>query len=114
MTNRAPIDATATARTTGDRHNKDRHDEEPDYGDWHTAAACRGLDTDRFYNPDNARGRSKHSREAAAKAVCADCPVVANCLRWALSMREPYGVWGGRTAEERDDMLAGRFAAAAS
>jgi WhiB family redox-sensing transcriptional regulator len=37
-----------------------------------------------------------------AKAVCARCPVIDSCLRWALAAREPYGVWGGLSVEERD------------
>ena len=69
--------------------------------DWQQNAACRGLDTEQFYNPDRARGPNKRAREAAAKAVCAQCPVVQSCLNWALTAGEPYGVWGGTTPEER-------------
>lgn len=35
-----------------------------------------------------------------AKAVCARCPVVAQCLAAALAMNE-IGIWGGMTEEER-------------
>jgi WhiB family redox-sensing transcriptional regulator len=38
---------------------------------------------------------------AAAKAVCAGCPVARECLDWALRMGEAAGVWGGTTPEER-------------
>lgn len=31
----------------------------------------------------------------AAKRLCADCPLRAECLEGALSRREPWGVWGG-------------------
>ena len=44
-------------------------------------------------------------REMLAKAVCASCPVIDNCLRWALAAREPYGVWGGLSTEEREALL---------
>jgi hypothetical protein len=37
---------------------------------------------------------------AAAKAVCAGCPVRAQCLAEAVA-RIPYGIAGGMTAEER-------------
>lgn len=37
----------------------------------------------------------------AAKAVCATCPVRAECLAWALDTRDPHGVTGGLTPEER-------------
>lgn len=33
---------------------------------------------------------------AAAKRMCAECPVLAQCLEGALIRREPWGVWGGQ------------------
>lgn len=33
---------------------------------------------------------------AAAKRICALCPVIAECLEGALERREPWGVWGGQ------------------
>ena len=33
---------------------------------------------------------------AAAKRICATCPVVEPCLEGALQRREPWGVWGGQ------------------
>lgn len=33
---------------------------------------------------------------AAAKTICAECPVVAPCLEGAIERREPWGVWGGQ------------------
>ena len=33
---------------------------------------------------------------AAAKRLCADCPVLAHCLEGAMARREPFGVWGGQ------------------
>ena len=70
--------------------------------DWRLNAACRGIDTARFYHPDNERGSSRARREAQAKAMCVQCPVVRQCLKWALDTREPYGVWGGMSAQERE------------
>ncbi|HZZ96356.1 MAG TPA: WhiB family transcriptional regulator [Jatrophihabitantaceae bacterium] len=76
--------------------------------DWQVNAKCRGLDTANFYHPENERGPSRAHREMQAKAVCAQCPVIQNCLRWALAAREPYGVWGGLSAEERESLLQRR------
>jgi WhiB family redox-sensing transcriptional regulator len=78
--------------------------------DWQVLAACRGIDTANFYHPENERGPSRAKREMRAKAVCATCPVIQNCLRWALSTREPYGVWGGLSAEEREAVLTRKLA----
>ena len=77
-------------------HFPARHD-----WDWQSLAACRGMDTAIFYHPENERGPTRHRREREAKRICQGCPVVANCLQWALATREPYGVWGGLSAEER-------------
>jgi WhiB family redox-sensing transcriptional regulator len=73
--------------------------------EWQVQAACRGTDTAVFYHPENERGPSRRRREVRAKEICSHCPVVANCLRWALATREPYGVWGGLSVEEREALL---------
>jgi WhiB family redox-sensing transcriptional regulator len=38
---------------------------------------------------------------AAAKAVCAGCDVRADCLEFAISTNQEYGIWGGTSEEER-------------
>lgn len=40
--------------------------------------------------------------------MCARCPVALECHRYALAVREPYGVWGGLTEEERRVLLSRR------
>ncbi|MFC4950728.1 WhiB family transcriptional regulator [Pseudonocardia sp. GCM10023141] len=47
---------------------------------------------------------------AEAKAVCARCPVTAECLGWALASGQDSGVWGGLTDAERRDLRARRAA----
>ena len=34
-----------------------------------------------------------------AKALCAECPIQAECLAGALERAEPWGVWGGQIFE---------------
>ena len=33
---------------------------------------------------------------ARAKRICAECPVMEQCLEGALARKEPLGVWGGQ------------------
>lgn len=33
------------------------------------------------------------------------CPVRTECAAHALAVREPYGVWGGLTEDEREEMM---------
>ena len=67
-----------------------------------------------FFHPDGERGPARARRQTAAKAVCARCPVIEACLKHALSVREPYGVWGGMSEEERARLVAAEPAAVAA
>jgi WhiB family transcriptional regulator, redox-sensing transcriptional regulator len=77
----------------------------PDSWDWQRRGACRGRGTAQFFHPDGERGSSRARREEAAKRVCYGCPVRAECAAHALTVREPYGVWGGFTEAERLHLL---------
>ncbi|MGI9004260.1 MAG: WhiB family transcriptional regulator [Pseudonocardia sp.] len=78
-----------------------------DIWDWQMQGACRGMDSASFFHPEGERGPARASREALAKEVCQRCPVLAQCRRHALSAHEPYGVWGGLSESERDDIIRG-------
>lgn len=78
--------------------------------EWRQDAACRGADHDLFFHPDDERGPRRRHREAAAKAVCASCPVIMECRTWALDVAEPFGIWGGLSAEQRDELRRHRTA----
>lgn len=69
--------------------------------EWQYDGACRTVEPERFFSPESERGALRQSRENAAKAICARCPVVEQCLRHALQVKEPYGVWGGLNPHER-------------
>ena len=79
--------------------------------DWQYDGACRAVDPETFFSPDAERGPRRRNREAAAKALCAVCPVLEACRSHALQVREPYGVWGGLNINERDLILADRKSA---
>ena len=70
---------------------------------WWDLAACQTADPDLFF-PISAKGRAQVDI-ARARAVCASCPVRSRCLDFALATRQADGIWGGRTAEERHEML---------
>ncbi len=72
-----------------------------DLWDWQLRGLCRGKDSSLFFNPEGERGAARTSREAAAKEICMNCPVLISCAEHALKVREPYGVWGGMTEDER-------------
>lgn len=61
---------------------------------WVVFAACRDADPDIFF-PSTA------AQEAAAKAVCATCPVSGECRAYADEAREYFGVWGGAGEKQR-------------
>jgi WhiB family redox-sensing transcriptional regulator len=75
-----------------------------DLWDWQFEGSCRRENPDVFFHPDCERGPSRRNRDRAAKAVCLDCPVLQSCRRHALAVREPYGVWGGMTECEREEV----------
>lgn len=68
---------------------------------WQERAACRDYDSELFIEPDDESRTLRARREQAAKRICAVCPVRAECLRYAESGHELFGVWGGTTRQER-------------
>lgn len=77
-----------------------------DIWEWQYEGACRGADPMTFFHPEGERGPSREQRDRAAKAICVTCPVQRQCAEHALTVREPYGVWGGLTEEEREKIIA--------
>lgn len=65
---------------------------------WQNHAACRDADPELFY-PEP--GPGMHEQVAEAKALCAGCPVRADCGAYALRTRERFGIWGGQADRQR-------------
>lgn len=64
-------------------------------GLWKTRAKCASIDDpDIFFPPDG--GDAAHARQ-----ICAECPVQAECLDYAIGADEEYGIWGGLDPRER-------------
>lgn len=72
---------------------------------WRDRAACRSVDPELFF-PIEENAAACADQVAAAKAVCASCPVRQQCLDDSLT-RLPYGVAGGLTASERRRLHGG-------
>ena len=73
---------------------------------WQDHGSCRESDPLLFFHPQNERGSARMKRDRAAKMVCAGCTVRMECADYAVRAREPYGVWGGLTEEEREIIYA--------
>src|SRR5215469_10799305 len=71
--------------------------------DWRSASACRNSDPDLFF-PVSSSGLAAERQLAEAKAVCAHCPVGAECREFALRTRQAHGVWGGLSEQELQDL----------
>ena len=61
---------------------------------WQAVALCAQTDPEAFF-PE--KGGS--TREA--KSVCKACEVKMECLEYALTHDERYGIWGGLSERER-------------
>ena len=77
-----------------------------DLWEWQLQGACREADPTLFFHPEGERGPARRNRDSAAKAICASCPVMLECREHALAVREPYGVWGGLTEDDREAIYA--------
>lgn len=79
---------------------------------WFQFAACRGVGPDLFYPYRNGTleySGPERARIDQAKAVCARCSVVGECLAYAIRFGECHGVWGGLLPEERPHGLPSKW-----
>lgn len=67
--------------------------------DWRHKAICRDEDPELFFPVGNSGPALLQAAEA--KTVCRRCPVVSDCLAWALASGQDNGVWGGMSEDER-------------
>jgi WhiB family transcriptional regulator, redox-sensing transcriptional regulator len=77
---------------------------------WREQASCLNHPGVLFFGlDDNETAIERRGREEQAKRICARCTVRGECLDYALSVREPYGIWGGLTELERRARLRGNL-----
>lgn len=70
--------------------------------DWRDDSACRETDPELFFPIGNTGPGLLQEQEA--QRVCMGCPVIEQCLRWALDTGQEDGVWGGLTEDQRRSM----------
>ena len=63
---------------------------------WMILASCRDY-PELFFRDDTA---SNTGRMAKSRAVCAECPVSAECESYALTLMPEHGIWAGSTPSE--------------
>jgi len=71
---------------------------------WRERSACLSFDPELFFPEPSLNGKHSATMEnqiAQAKAVCVSCPVALECLSAAVVMDERFGIFGGKTAQER-------------
>jgi len=71
---------------------------------WMSDAACKGC-SDPIADWFADTGTIQFQR---AVEICNACPVSVDCLSLALKSDEQWGVWGGKSARERDWMQRSR------
>ena len=69
---------------------------------WMNEAACVGMDPAIFFI--DTRRTTNREETQVALSTCRSCPVSDQCLE--ENMEEIFGIWGGKTAEERQKMRA--------
>jgi WhiB family redox-sensing transcriptional regulator len=72
--------------------------------DWHSSAACRGIDPALFFPT---RGSNV---TAGIKVLCSTCPVRNACRTYATDRPERHGWWGSSERERRNIRHARRHA----
>ncbi len=66
---------------------------------WMLEGDCLYSDTDLFFPIGSSMKTIKQVNQA--KAICAECPVISECLEYAIRTNQDSGIWGGTTDEER-------------
>ena len=69
--------------------------------DWMEEGKCKDLNPSIFFPSDGVGVQ-------VAQKICAGCPVVDECLEYALVERVDHGVWGGKSERERRRILRRR------
>ena len=72
--------------------------------DWELEALCKNHLKPEWWYPE----QNNYHGGQLAKRVCLRCPVMKECLDWALKHDEEHGVWGATTPRERQRIKRGQ------
>jgi WhiB family transcriptional regulator, redox-sensing transcriptional regulator len=76
----------------------------PDAASGNQPPACKNEDPELFF-PRSYDNYEYERQVQEAKAVCQRCPMVYDCLQFALETGDKYAILGGSTPNERAGML---------
>lgn len=77
-----------------------------DFWDWQMHGVCRGVDSSVFFHPTGSAAAPAPSASGARRSCAARAPFLAQCRSHAISVAEPYGIWGGLSESERAALAA--------
>lgn len=69
--------------------------------DWRARAACSGYPNTLFFPAGDTPDEGSLDK---AKAICSVCPVIEDCLEYALETNQRSGIWGGTSEKERKSL----------
>jgi WhiB family transcriptional regulator, redox-sensing transcriptional regulator len=65
-------------------------------GEWVDQALCAQVDPELFWSDPMTGPNAKKAQQ-----VCLGCPVIDDCLKYALDTNQSQGIWGGLTPSQR-------------
>jgi WhiB family transcriptional regulator, redox-sensing transcriptional regulator len=69
---------------------------------WNAQAACRG-NWQPFFGPEDEAREQREARERCAKAICAACPVRAECQADIDARPTRHGIFAAENATDREN-----------
>ena len=68
------------------------------YPDFDGSQACAEIGTEVFFPPPDGYGNMLTRQ---ARKICEGCSFLVPCSEWALHHADPFGIYGGMTADDR-------------
>lgn len=78
---------------------------------WWELGKCRDGPVDLWFPANHMAARNGSPTVRRAKAICAECPVRAECLADVMKHEQDgrrHGIWGGLHPQERDELARDR------